>query len=362
MAVKNWLSQWCADFGCKLDKRKCLMWKFIRINLKNSKAARDLIVIGIIAVILFSLGVVFDLVEELHEITREYEYWEIDEIILLFMLFSFSFAIFSWRRWKELQLEVFARHRLEIQLRETMDELIEGREALIRTEKLSSIGVLAAGAAHEILTPAAVIQMRAELIALDTPDDSPENLSADIIIQHIARIKNICNEMRVFSREENAPMEQFDPCGPLRSSLSLISHEFSPAGIETALNLGESNFVVMGSQDQLQQVFVNLFSNARDAMPNGGTISISSGDIESRDKRYWELKVSDTGCGISKDVISKIFDPFYTTKEPDKGTGLGLSVVHGIVKTHGGDIFAESEEGQGATFTVRLPYAMGKDA
>ncbi len=338
------------------------MWKFVRNNIKDSRALRDLVVIGVIAVILFAIGVVFDVVEKLHEISREYESWEIDEIILLFMLFSFSFAIFSWRRWKELQLEIIERHRLEIQLRETMDELIKGREAIIRAEKLSSIGVLAAGAAHEILNPAAVILMRAELIAMDTPNDSPGKLSANIIIQHIERIKRICNEMRIFSRDENAPAEQFDPCGPLRSSLNLISHEFSPAGIETVLNLSESSSVVMGSQDQLQQVFVNLFSNARDAMPDGGTLSISSEDIESRDKRYWELKVSDTGCGILKDVISKIFDPFYTTKEPDKGTGLGLSVVHGIVKNHGGDIFAESEEGQGTTFTVRLPSVMRIDA
>jgi signal transduction histidine kinase len=96
-------------------------------------------------------------------------------------------------------------------------------------------------------------------------------------------------------------------------------------------------------------------SNALDAMPSGGTLSISSGRVEVEGNPFWEVRVSDTGEGISSETLPQIFDPFFTTKEPDKGTGLGLSVLHGIVKSHGGEVLLESEIGEGTTFIVRLP-------
>jgi signal transduction histidine kinase len=113
----------------------------------------------------------------------------------------------------------------------------------------------------------------------------------------------------------------------------------------------------MGDASQIQQVFINLLTNARDAMPGGGRLSISSEAIELESKRVWQLKVSDTGVGIPEEDLSQIFDPFFTTKPPDKGTGLGLSILHGIVETHGGDVSAESEVGAGTTFIIRLPEA-----
>ena len=247
------------------------------------------------------------------------------------------------------------RHR--DRLEKTLEELRRSQEMVVRAEKLSSLGTLAAGAAHEILNPAGVIQMRAELIAEDTLKGTLENQSAEIIVSCIDRIKKICDDLRRFSRDELRAAKLIDLGETLRFALGLIDHELAPQGIDVEVNLIDSPSVVLADATQLHQVFLNILSNARDAMARGGKISISSLEVKSRGKPFWEVRVSDTGTGISKDVLPHIFDPFYTTKAPDEGTGLGLSVLHGIVKSHGGEVFAESEEGKGATFTVRLPKA-----
>ncbi len=142
--------------------------------------------------------------------------------------------------------------------------------------------------------------------------------------------------MRRFSCDEVPSTEPFDPDYALDASLNLIKYEFSPSGIKTELNLNKNPSVIMGDANQIQQVFLNLISNALDAMADVGTLSISSSRIEVDGNRFWQIRVSDTGEGISIEALPQIFDPFFTTKEPDKGTGLGLSVLHGIVKNHGG--------------------------
>lgn len=243
------------------------------------------------------------------------------------------------------------------QLKETLEELRQSQKMIIRAEKLSSLGVLSAGAAHEILNPASVILMRAEMIGEDSEKDSFENKSAEIIIRNVRRIRSICDDLRRFSRDEVPSMEPFDPDEALRFSLELLKHELAPVGIELDLKVNEIPFIALGDSSQIQQVFVNLISNARDAMPDGGTMSIHSGRCDCAGKSFWELQISDTGVGIPEDVLPQIFDPFFTTKPADEGTGLGLSVLHGIVKSHEGEVSVESEPGKGSTFTVRLPEA-----
>lgn len=242
-------------------------------------------------------------------------------------------------------------------LRDTLEKLRKSQEMIVRAEKLSSLGTLAAGAAHEILNPAGVIQLRAEIIAEESPEGELVNQSADVIVQSVNRIKRICDDLRRFSRNEVSTKELFNPCNALMSSLDLIKHRLSPANIELDISLGNFQPIVVGDTNQIQQVFLNLVSNAIDAMPNGGKISISSSEVENNGEQYWELRVADTGVGISGTDLTQIFDPFFTTKSPDEGTGLGLSVLHGIVENHGGEVFVESEEGNGAEFIVRLPMA-----
>ncbi|MBT5947706.1 MAG: GAF domain-containing protein [Nitrospinaceae bacterium] len=244
------------------------------------------------------------------------------------------------------------------QMKETLDELRRSQEMNIRAEKLSSLGVLAAGAAHEILNPASVILMRAEMIGEDAEEESFESKSANIIVRNVRRIRNICDDLRRFSRDEVPSMEPFDPDEALRFSLELIRHELAPAGIKLDMEVNDVPFVVMGDSSQIQQVFLNLISNARDAMPDGGVLSICSTRSDHAGKDFRELQISDTAMGIPKDVLPQIFDPFFTTKPADKGTGLGLSVLHGIVKSHEGEVSVESQPGEGSTFTVRLPEAL----
>ena len=240
-------------------------------------------------------------------------------------------------------------------LREALEELHRSQEMSLRVAKLSSVGTLAAGAAHEILNPAGVIRMRAELIAEDTAEDSLENQSAQIIVLNVDRIKKICDDLRRFSRDEISSKEPFDPAEALRFSLGLIEHEFASRGINVALELNGAANVAMGDPGQIQQVFVNLLSNARDAMPRGGVLSISGARTTFEGNPVWEVRVSDTGAGIPEEVLPNIFDPFFTTKEPDEGTGLGLSILHGILEDHGGAVSVESRKNVGTTFTVRLP-------
>jgi signal transduction histidine kinase len=245
-------------------------------------------------------------------------------------------------------------------LRKTLEELRRSQEMIVRAEKLSSLGTLAAGAAHEILNPASVIRMRAELIAEDNPEEGLEYQSANIIVRNIDRIRNICDDLRKFSRDEVSNFELFDLRGVLRFSYELLKHEFSPKGIASSLNLDNSPLEVMGNSGHLQQVFVNLIKNALDASSGEGEISVSTSSAELDGTPFWEIRVSDSGTGIPKETLPRIFDPFFTTKDPDKGTGLGLSIIHGIVKDHGGEIFVESKEGKGTTFIVRLPRAYKK--
>ncbi|MDP7503763.1 MAG: ATP-binding protein [Nitrospinota bacterium] len=240
-------------------------------------------------------------------------------------------------------------------LRKALEELRLSQEMIVRAEKPSSLGTLAAGAAHEILNPAGVIQLRAEMLASDVPGGSEEKQSADIIVRNVNRIKKICDDLRRFSRDEVPSTEPFDPDDALDASLNLIKYEFSPSGVKMKLNLSEGPSVVMEDANQIQQVFLNLISNVLDAMPGGGTLSISSGRVEVEGNQFWEVRVSDTGEGISSEALPRIFDPFFTTKEPDKGTGLGLSVLHGTVKNHGGEVLLETETGEGTTFIVRFP-------
>ena len=233
---------------------------------------------------------------------------------------------------------------------------------ILRAEKLSSIGTLAAGAAHEILNPAGVIQLHAEMIELDAMESEADKKSASMIIRNVQRIKKICDDLRRFSRDETPKTIPFDPNKSLFSSLELIEPKLTQAGVEKQIKTYGIPFIIQGDTEQIQQVLVILLNNALDAMPTGGNLTISSQIVELNGWRHWKLAISDTGIGISEDILPQVFDPFFTTKSPEKGTGLGLSVLHGIVETHEGEISVESEVNVGTTFTLLLPEAGNESA
>ncbi|MCS7025348.1 MAG: ATP-binding protein [Bryobacteraceae bacterium] len=222
---------------------------------------------------------------------------------------------------------------------------------LIQADKLSSIGLLAAGVAHEVNTPLAVISSYAQMLAKQVSGDEAKAKLLDKIAKQTFRASEIVNSLLNFSRTSATDFDEVDLNKVLRETVSLIEHQFQKARIELILDLAEGLGPIRGNAGKLQQVFLNLLLNARDALENGGTIHIRSyvdGDLA-------RVSVADNGPGIAPEHLEKIYDPFFTTKGAKKGTGLGLAVTYGIVKEHGGHIEVESRLGEGACFHLDFP-------
>ena len=243
------------------------------------------------------------------------------------------------------------------QLEESFQELRRTQRLMIRTEKLSSLGVLAAGAAHEILNPANIIGIRAQRLAKWSTEGSREQQASEMILRNVRRITRICDDLRRFSRDEPPSLERFNPNETLRDSLRLLDHKLRQGDIRESLDLEDGGETLWADRHQIQQIFMNLFANALDVMPAGGRLGVSSRRARLDGTDWWEARVSDSGPGVPDDILARIFDPFFTTKPEDKGTGLGLSVSLGIVESHGGKIWAENSPAGGATFVVQLPLA-----
>ena len=226
-------------------------------------------------------------------------------------------------------------------------------EQLLQSEKLSSLGLLAAGVAHEVNTPLAVISNYIQILAKQFPAEDPRRNLIDKIVKQTFRASEIVNHLLNFSRTGGAEFEQVDLNQVIEETLSLVSHPFRTARVQVVHNLESDLPAVFGSGNRLQQVFLNLFMNARDAMPSGGVLEVrtfaTNGSVE--------VEVADTGSGIPQDHLARIFDPFFTTKSTGKGTGLGLSVSYGIVKEHAGKIEVRSSPGQGTSFRLEFPAA-----
>ena len=241
---------------------------------------------------------------------------------------------------------------------------------LLRAQRLETIGTLASGVAHDlnnILTP---ILMGSELLK-STLGEEPQSL-VSLIEESARRGVNIVKQVLTFARGVEGERVMIDP-KHLIHEMSDIARQTFPKSIEIKDQYPEDLWTIQGDPTQLHQVLLNLSVNARDAMPNGGSITIGAENFNV-DEHYASmtpgalagphvmLRVSDTGAGMSRAVIEKIFDPFFTTKEVGKGTGLGLSTVFGIIKSHGGFISVYSEIGNGTTFKMFLPAEINEDS
>jgi len=224
-------------------------------------------------------------------------------------------------------------------------------DQLIQNEKLTSIGLLAAGVAHEVNTPLAVISSYSQMLRKEiSPQDSRGKLLEKITKQTF-RASEIVNSLLNFSRTNATEFAEVDIHQVITETIALLHHQLRSGRIRVEQELRAEQPVTLGNAGKLQQVFLNLFVNARDAMPEGGELRVMTDTMNSK----IEILVQDTGTGISPENIKKIYDPFFTTKAPGKGTGLGLSVSYGIVQEHGGAISVESKPGVGATFRLELP-------
>ena len=224
-------------------------------------------------------------------------------------------------------------------------------EQMSQTEKLTSLGLLAAGVAHEVNTPLAVISNYIQMLAKQMPEGDPRQAIIDKIVKQTFRASEIVNNLLNFSRTGPSDLADVDLNRVVEETLSLVAHPLKASQIKVVKQLTEGIPPVRGSANKLQQVFLNLFLNARDAMPGGGMLEVRSGAHNGS----VEIEVVDTGNGIAREHIHRIFDPFFTTKATGRGTGLGLSVTYGIIKEHAGKIDVRSTPGRGTSFHVEFP-------
>jgi PAS domain S-box-containing protein len=232
-------------------------------------------------------------------------------------------------------------------------ERVRLENQLIQNEKLTSVGLLAAGVAHEVNTPLAVISNCSQLLGKAIGPDDPRFKLLEKITKQTFRASEIVNGLLSFSRMSPTQFAATDVHAVIDDTLSLVEHQFSSAGIQIERAFQAEYPITFGNAGRLQQVFLNLFLNARDSMPGGGRLTIRTGSGDSK----IEILVADTGVGIRGESLDKIYDPFFTTKTAGKGTGLGLSVSYGIVQEHGGVITVESQVGEGTTFKLEFPLA-----
>ena len=240
-----------------------------------------------------------------------------------------------------------------------MDDITERMELeaqLSQSDKLSSIGLLAAGVAHEVNTPLAVISSYAQMLSKQLQGDPQKSAVMEKITRQTFRASEIVNNLLNFSRTSGTEFGDVDVNKIIVDTMALLEHQFKTTKIRVEDELSSHLPAISGNAGRLQQVFLNLFLNARDAMPQGGTLRVatSNGDGVS-------VMVSDTGSGIAQEHIRRIYDPFFTTKtspqnsQQSRGTGLGLSVTYGIIQEHAGKIRVESRPGEGTTFYLDFP-------
>ncbi len=235
-------------------------------------------------------------------------------------------------------------------------------DQLINHEKMASVGNMAAGIAHEINTPLGIILGYAQLMMDDFSKDSEEYSNLKVIERQTKTCRRIVADLLKFSRQAESVKTHINLNEIIREVLSVTEHTLNIHRIQVERRFATDLPLVVGDAEKLHQVFINLFNNAQYAMPEGGEIVISTGDMSDEVL----ITVQDTGSGVADEIKNRIFDPFFTTKEVGEGTGLGLSVSYGIVQEHGGTITVESpvEDPEtktvsaGTAFRLRFPVAM----
>jgi signal transduction histidine kinase len=232
-------------------------------------------------------------------------------------------------------------------------DLEQSREVIARSERLSAIGTLAAGLAHEIRNPLVSIRTFTQLLPERLDDPEFRSRFLDLTLSEVDRICALVNELLAFARPTPASLEPVDLTASVERLCLLLASQAKNRGVALAMTPSPNDVVVVADEDQIKQVVMNVVLNAVQACAEGGRVRVSCYTTEMPEGRMGCVEVVDDGCGIPEDSVSRIFDPFFTTRS--EGTGLGLSVAHRIVSSHGGLIDVRSRPGGGSTFVVRLP-------
>jgi PAS domain S-box-containing protein len=253
-------------------------------------------------------------------------------------------------------------------LQQASEDARKTQKMLIRSEKLAAMGQLSAGVAHEIKNPLNIIYTSTQLMMMEEGLTGEVTESGKIIMEQVMRAVKIIDNLRDFARERKPETKAIGLCPFIEKTMSLVAYEMKGEGIEIAKEFSTEPIRVMGDEDQLAQVFLNITNNSRDSM----NMKKKSYSYEEAEKIGWKAKLTvrtqvedgkakisfeDNGIGIPEENREKLFTPFFTTKGESAGTGLGIAIAFGIIENHGGTIEFESEEGKGAVFTVTIPLA-----
>jgi len=254
--------------------------------------------------------------------------------------------------------DITTRKKAEQELQSAYQKLQETQQQLIQSAKMAATGQLVAGVSHELNQPLTGIKGFAQALLMDSEENSPARADLKKIIEQADRMDNIIKNLRLFARKSEFKTEELDINKPIQDALMLLSQQLKVDNIRLNTSLGENLPKIQGDLNQLQQVFLNLITNARDAIdslkhPDGGELMIKT--ALSEDSKYVEITFEDTGCGIHPEDLENIFNPFFTTKSSLGSIGLGLSITYGIIEEHRGKIEVKSQEGKGTTFKIILP-------
>lgn len=327
------------------------------MHFLNKKAqTRDFVVAAVMALLIFGTAHFFDVFEQIYSQTRQYESWELDELVLFLLSLPLPVAWFAYRRSQEALRETT--HRLELERK------------LAHSHKLDSLGTLAGGLAHEINNQLLPVTTMAEMVREHMSETDPDRRKMDLIIAGASNARDTVSKITVFSRlpDNNARIcDVSSVCHGAEDVLRISS----PANARLSFQVEDGVGTIDMVESDLQGIIVNLFSNAVDALSGKpGDVSLSVRSIELGEKNdnpgladgwYAKITVRDTGIGMGPDIKARMFDPFFTTKVVGQGVGLGLSVVHREVQSRGGEIYVDSVQGQGTTFNIYLPI-MNQDA
>jgi two-component system NtrC family sensor kinase len=237
------------------------------------------------------------------------------------------------------------------ELEKAYKELQQLQRELIQSEKMASIGKLAAGVAHEINNPLGGILVYSHLLLEDLAENEPVRENLKKIIRETTRCKEIVKGLLEFARQSEPQLKRSEINEILNTALSFVEFQASLQNIQIIRKFHPSLPMVMVDATQIEQVFMNIILNAQEAMQGNGTLMIVTKPTE--DGKFVELEFTDTGCGIPPENLERLFEPFFTTKR--HGTGLGLAISYGIIERHNGNIAVKSKVGEGTTVTIKLP-------
>lgn len=248
-------------------------------------------------------------------------------------------------------------------LRAKSEELQAMTQQLWQAAKLATLGELAASIAHELNNPLAIVNLRIEEVLARTPADDTRRRPLEIVEQEVDRMAGLVANLLQFSRRGRDEISTVDVGEELRKTLELVEYHFRHRSIEVVQDLHSAVPPIFADRQKLRQVFLNVLTNAADAMPHGGKLGLRAapGSLAGGGKAV-RIDFSDTGVGIAPEHLARVTEPFFTTKEEGKGTGLGLAICRRVVEEHQGTLHITSEVGKGTTVSVLLPVASGTNS